>query len=39
MHYYAPYKGQVSAQDFVDFYNLDNILFEKDAAKITQNKK
>ena len=33
MHYYAPYKGQVSEKDFVDFYNLDQILFEKDAAK------
>ena len=32
MHYYAPYKGQVSEKDFVDFYNLDNILFEKDLA-------
>lgn len=34
MHYYAPFKGQVSEKDFVEFYNLDNILFEKDAAKI-----
>ena len=33
MHYYAPYKGQVSAKDFVDFYHLDQILFEKEAAK------
>lgn len=33
MHYYAPYKGQVSEKDFIDFYNLDKILFEKDAAK------
>jgi mannan endo-1,4-beta-mannosidase len=33
MHYYAPYKGQVSEKDFVDFYNLEKILFEKDAAK------
>jgi len=32
MHYYAPYTGQVSAKDFVDFYNLDNTFFEKDAA-------
>jgi hypothetical protein len=30
MHYYAPYKGQVSEQDFVKFYNLDKALFEKD---------
>ncbi|WP_291104885.1 MULTISPECIES: glycoside hydrolase family 26 protein [unclassified Flavobacterium] len=33
MHYYAPYKGQLSEKDFVDFYNLDKILFEKDVAK------
>ena len=33
MHYYAPYKGQVSEKDFVNFYNLDQILFEKEAAK------
>ncbi|MWB95982.1 beta-mannosidase [Flavobacterium sp. GA093] len=33
MHYYAPYKGQVSEKDFVDFYNLDNTLFEKDIPK------
>lgn len=33
MHYYAPYKGQVSEKDFIDFYNLDQILFEKDLAK------
>ena len=33
MHYYAPYKGQTSEKDFVDFYKLDQILFEKDAAK------
>ena len=39
MHYYAPFKGQVSEKDFVDFYNLDKILFEKDAAKLNLNKK
>ena len=33
MHYYAPFKGQTSEKDFVDFYHLDQILFEKDAAK------
>jgi mannan endo-1,4-beta-mannosidase len=33
MHYYAPYKGQVSEKDFVDFYNLDKIIFENEAAK------
>jgi len=34
MHYYAPYTGQISAKDFVDFYNLDKTLFEKDIKKI-----
>ncbi len=33
MHYYAPYKGQVSEQDFIKFYRLDKTFFEKDAAK------
>lgn len=33
MHYYAPFKGQLSEKDFVEFYNLDKILFEKDIAK------
>lgn len=32
-HYYAPYKGQTSAADFVNFYKLDKTLFEKDVAK------
>lgn len=32
MHYYAPYKGQVSENDFIEFYKLDNTLFEKDVA-------
>jgi len=32
MHYYAPYKGQVSANNFIDFYKLDKTLFEKDVA-------
>jgi len=39
MHYYAPFKGQISEKDFIDFYNLDNILFEKDAAKLNLYKK
>ncbi len=30
MHYYAPYKGQVSAADFQKFYELERTLFEKD---------
>ena len=32
MHYYVPFRGDVSAKDFVSFYRLDNTLFEKDAA-------
>lgn len=39
MHYYAPIKGDVSEKDFIDFYNLDRILFEKDAAKAQLYKK
>lgn len=30
MHYYAPYKGQVSADDFQKFYELPVTFFEKD---------
>ena len=30
MHYYVPYKGQISEQDFIRFYELDNTFFEKD---------
>ena len=33
MHYYAPYKGQVSAEDFVQFYKQPNTFFEKDVSK------
>ncbi|TDW48638.1 mannan endo-1,4-beta-mannosidase [Flavobacterium sp. 270] len=33
MHYYVPFTGQVSEKDFVDFYNLDRTLFEKDILK------
>lgn len=36
MHYYAPYPGQVSEKDFVDFYNLDKTLFEKDIQKTSK---
>lgn len=39
MHYYAPFKGQLSEQDFIDFYNMNRILFEKDIAKEMLNKK
>ena len=33
MHYYAPYKGQVSADDFLEYYKKDNTLFQKDITK------
>ncbi|MFB9076864.1 glycoside hydrolase family 26 protein [Flavobacterium procerum] len=33
MHYYAPFPGQVSEKDFVDFYHLKQTLFEKDIKK------
>jgi len=33
MHFYAPYKGQVSEKDFIKFYDTDKTFFEKDAAK------
>lgn len=32
LHYYAPYKGHVSEQDFIKFYSQDKTLFEKDIA-------
>ncbi len=34
MHYYVPYFGQISEKDFVDFYNFDRTLFEKDIKQI-----
>ena len=33
MHYYAPYAGHASANDFIDFYKLKETLFEKDVAR------
>jgi mannan endo-1,4-beta-mannosidase len=33
MHYYAPYKGQASEADFLDFYRLEKTIFENDLAK------
>lgn len=33
MHYYAPYKGQVSADDFVEYYKKSNTLFQKEVTK------
>jgi mannan endo-1,4-beta-mannosidase len=32
MHYYAPYKGQISENDFIQFYQLPQTIFEKQAA-------
>lgn len=39
MHYYAPYKGQVSQTDFIRFYESGNTFFEKDvqAEKMYQD--
>ncbi|QSW87864.1 beta-mannosidase [Flavobacterium endoglycinae] len=34
MHYYAPFKGQISEKDFIDFYHLKQTLFEKDIKKL-----
>lgn len=34
MHYYAPYKGQVSEKDFVDYYHLPTTYFQKDATQL-----
>jgi mannan endo-1,4-beta-mannosidase len=36
MHYYAPYPGQVSAEDFKLFYNNPHILFEKELKQELQ---
>jgi mannan endo-1,4-beta-mannosidase len=33
MHYYAPFKGQLSAEDFRKFYLHEKTFFEKDIAK------
>jgi len=40
MHYYAPFKGQVSEKDFIIFSKMDRTLFEKDAKaeKLYQKK-
>ncbi|WP_343695132.1 glycosyl hydrolase [Flavobacterium sp.] len=34
MHYYAPFKGQTSEKDFIEYYNMKNTLFEKDLKKL-----
>lgn len=33
MHYYVPYKGQLSAEDFIEYYKKENTLFQKDVTK------
>jgi len=33
MHYYVPFKGDVSAENFVQFYNLGNTFFQQEATK------
>ena len=33
MHYYAPYKGQVSEKDFLDFYKLDKTFFQQSVSE------
>jgi hypothetical protein len=33
-HFFAPYPGQISARDFVDFYNLPGTLFQKDLTEL-----
>jgi mannan endo-1,4-beta-mannosidase len=37
-HFYAPYPGQVSAADFLKFYNDPYTIFEKDLKKIYRRK-
>jgi mannan endo-1,4-beta-mannosidase len=34
MHYYAPYKGHQYEQDFIEFYNLPQTLFQSDVTKL-----
>ena len=33
-HYYVPFKGHPNEKDFVDFYNLEKTLFQKDVSKL-----
>lgn len=37
-HYYAPYPGQVSVPDFLEFYNNEHTLFEKDMKDVYHQK-
>jgi len=39
MHYYAPYKGQLSEKDFIRFYQDKKTFFEKDIAAVKIYKK
>ena len=32
MHYYVPFKGDISEEDFVRFYHLPNTFFQQEAA-------
>jgi mannan endo-1,4-beta-mannosidase len=34
MHYYAPYKGHTYEKDFVQYYNLPQTLFQKEATQL-----
>ena len=34
MHYYVPYKGHKYEKDFVEYYNLPQTLFQKEATKL-----
>ncbi|MDA0194448.1 MAG: glycosyl hydrolase [Bacteroidetes bacterium] len=38
-HYYAPYPGQVSVPNFLEFYNDDYTLFENDLKNVYKKKK
>ncbi len=33
LHYYAPYKGQLSEKDFIEFYNSPKTFFQKDITQ------
>ncbi|MPL55262.1 Mannan endo-1,4-beta-mannosidase [bioreactor metagenome] len=33
MHYYSPYKGQLSEKDFIEFYNSPKTFFQKDITQ------
>lgn len=39
MHYYVPYKGHPNEQDFINFYNLKETLFQSDVTKENLYKK